>query len=301
MTDPPVVDCAVIGAGPSGLMAAMYLRRFHRPIVVLDAGESRARWIPESHNCPGFPGGVSGDDLLLRLREQANDYGVVVSQANVVCLSRVGNNFRIDDAFGRQFVARSVILATGVVDILPDVPWARQAVASGAMRLCAICDGYEASDGRLAVFGPIVAAIKHALFLRTFSQSVTIAPSDTAVPGDEDLRSAADIGIELLEGPCTLSYDDARCAIADAHGREHRFDTVYPALGARSRSDLAMALGARADDNHELIVGTNQMTSVEGLYAIGDVVSALNQISVGVGHAAIAATAAHNFLRLNPR
>lgn len=301
MTDPPVVDCAVIGAGPSGLMAAMYLRRFHRPIVVLDAGESRARWIPESHNCPGFPGGVSGDDLLLRLREQANDYGVVVSQAHVVSLSRTANNFRIDDASGRQFAARSVILATGVVDILPDVPWAMQAVATGAMRLCAICDGYEASDGRLGVFGPVAAAIKHAMFLRTFSQSVIVAPSDTTAPGADDLRSAADIGIELLDGPCTLAYDGAQCAVADAQGREHRFDTVYPALGARSRSDLAMALGARVDDNDELIVGTDQMTSVEGLYAIGDVVSALNQISVGVGHAAIAATAAHNFLRLNPR
>ncbi|MDH5835308.1 NAD(P)-binding protein, partial [Luteimonas kalidii] len=60
-------DVAVIGGGPAGLTAASYLQRFHRSCVVLDAGESRARWIPESNNCPGFPGGVSGEDLLSRL------------------------------------------------------------------------------------------------------------------------------------------------------------------------------------------------------------------------------------------
>lgn len=301
MTDTPVVDCAVIGAGPSGLMAAMYLRRFHRPIVVLDAGESRARWIPQSHNCPGFPGGVSGNDLLATLRDQASDYGVVITQARVTGLSQAGIRFRIVDDSGRAFAARSVILATGVVDVLPEVSWAERAVDIGAIRLCAICDGYEASDGRIAVYGPISPALKHATFLRTFSRSVTVAPTDATQAREGELRSAAVLGIEILEGPCTLTFDESRCAIASAHGRSHDFDAVYPALGARSRSDLATSLGAKADDNNELIVGNDQMTSVEGLYAIGDVVSALNQISVGVGHAAIAATAAHNFLRLNPR
>lgn len=301
ITEQPVVDCAVIGAGPSGLMAAMYLRRFHRPIVLLDADESRARWIPKSHNCPGFPGGVSGDELLATLREQAKDYGVAVTRANAIGLSKEGASFRIDDDSERRYFARSVILATGVVDILPDVAWTKEAIATGSMRLCAICDGYEASDTRLAVFGPAADALKHALFLRTYSQSVVLAPSDAASFDERDLQSAIGVGIELLQGPCALEYDGARCSVADSRGQAHCFDTVYPVLGSRSRSDLALAIGAKADDNGELIVDKDQMTSVEGLYAIGDVVSALNQISVGTGHAAIAATAAHNFLKLNPR
>ena len=61
-------DVVVIGGGPAGLTAATYLRRFLRSVVVLDAGDSRARYIPESHNCPGFPQGVAGTELLQRMR-----------------------------------------------------------------------------------------------------------------------------------------------------------------------------------------------------------------------------------------
>ena len=84
-------------------------------------------------------------------------------------------------------------------------------------------------------------------------------------------------------------------------GRQHRFDTLYPVLGSDAQSGLALELGARHDDNRELIVDASLRTSVEGLYAIGDVVSALNQISVAVGHAALAATDVHNRLPRNMR
>ena len=84
-------------------------------------------------------------------------------------------------------------------------------------------------------------------------------------------------------------------------GREQRFDTVYPILGCDAQSSLATALGAAVDDNGELRVDRDRQTSVDGLYAIGDVVSALNQISVAVGDAAIAATAIHNRLPRNFR
>ena len=81
----------------------------------------------------------------------------------------------------------------------------------------------------------------------------------------------------------------------------HRFDTVYPVLGGDAQSQLAANLGARLDDNRELIVDARQQTSVDGLYAIGDVVSALNQISVAVGHAAVAASDIHQRLPRNFR
>ena len=79
------------------------------------------------------------------------------------------------------------------------------------------------------------------------------------------------------------------------------FETLYPVLGGSAQSSLAVALGARVDENDELIVDAKMQTSVDGLYAIGDIVSALNQISVAVGHAAIAATAIHNRLPRNFR
>ena len=74
MTQPNSDRIIVVGAGPAGLTAATYLARFHRRFAVVDAGESRARWIPASHNCPGFPHGIGGGDLLARLRKQAETF-----------------------------------------------------------------------------------------------------------------------------------------------------------------------------------------------------------------------------------
>jgi thioredoxin reductase (NADPH) len=76
-----MLDCAIVGAGPGGLTAAVYLTRFRRPIVVFDSGNSRARWIPESHNCPGFPSGIGGDAFLARLAAQARDSGARVAHS----------------------------------------------------------------------------------------------------------------------------------------------------------------------------------------------------------------------------
>ncbi|HST43900.1 MAG TPA: NAD(P)/FAD-dependent oxidoreductase [Luteimonas sp.] len=293
-------ECLVIGGGPAGLTAAMYLRRFHRDVVVLDAGASRARWIPKSNNCPGFPTGISGNDLLATLREQATRFDLDIVPARVVSLVGEGEGFTAVAEDGRRWQADAVILATGIIDVLPDVPWAETAVSTTALRLCAICDGYEASDGRLAVYGPFSESLSHARFLRTFSDSITLVGSDGSVPDDAVRREAAAAGIALLSGHVTLQFDGERCS-ACVDGERHDFDAVYPALGSEAQSGLAATLGARVDEKGELVVDAHKQTSVAGLYAIGDVVSALNQISVATGHAAVAATAVHNALPGKPR
>jgi thioredoxin reductase (NADPH) len=300
MADAAPFDCLVIGAGPAGLVAATYLARFRRRIAVVDAGESRARWIPTSHNCPGFPLGVSGTRLLERLRDQACGYGVAIDRDRVARLRRDVEGFIAESDGGQRWRARCVILATGIVDRMPGTggdkaPW-QAAIEAGTLRLCAVCDAYEARDDRIAVFAPADDAIRHALFLRTFSRRVDAV---RAVPGDAGAECAAlarAANLSLLPVPSTLACDADGCHLAFADGSERHYDTVYPALGSAPQSQLAIALGAACDDEGEIIVDRYQQTTVSGLYAIGDVVSALNQIAVGVGHAAIAATAIHNGL-----
>src|SRR3954471_16963499 len=113
-------ECAVIGAGPAGLTAALYLARFHRSVVVFDGGRSRAQWIPESHNCPGFPGGISGEALLTRLRAQLSRYEVPLRPTRVRELHKQGNRFVLIGDDGFDIAARKVLLATGIVDELPN-------------------------------------------------------------------------------------------------------------------------------------------------------------------------------------
>lgn len=298
--DADVLDVLVVGAGPAGLTAATYLARFHRRFAVVDAGKSRARWIPTSNNCPGFPSGIGGDALLGKLRMQAEGFDVCIEDGRIERLEREGEAFVATAADGRSWRARFVLLATGVVDVMPAMDGLEAGIASHAVRLCAVCDGYEASDADIAVLAPVDDAIRHAAFLRSFSRRVAAIPTEAGAPSPECAALAEQAGIELLPPALAMRCDDNGCVV-DTEAGERRFDTLYPVLGCDAQSRLATSLGAAVDDNGELTVDARMQTSVEGLYAIGDVVSALNQISVAIGHAAIAASALHGRLPANWR
>ncbi len=292
-----VFDCIVVGGGPGGLTAATYLARYRRRALIFDTGATRAAWIPTSRNCPGFPHGVGGPELLQRMREQANAFGVETVPAEVTALHREGDGFTVRHD-GRERRARTVIIATGCEDLLPDIARLDEAVACGAVRMCPICDAFEAVDHTIAVYGPPDKAGSHARFLRTYSQHVALVPPQ-ADADDAPGRELAAAGVELTAVPRAVHFDGKRCVFDFAEG-PRAFDVVYPTLGLVSRSSLAVGAGADCDDEGALLVNRHQMTSVDGLYAIGDVVSALNQISVATGHAAIAATDVHNRLSPNP-
>lgn len=180
------------------------------------------------------------------------------------------------------------------------MPRLKDAVQARCIRLCPICDGHEAIDSKVAVYGPPSSALSHAVFMRTFSDDVTLLVPRGEAPPDEALRRrAAEAGVALLSDRVgTLALvEGPQIEVTLADGAVHRFDTLYPALGCRVRSELAGNLGARCTEGGDIEVDAHQETSVPGLFAAGDVVAALNQLSVAVGHAAIAATAVHNRLR----
>ena len=296
------LDCLVIGAGPAGLTAAIYLARFRRDFLVLDGGPSRAELIPSTHNFPAWPQGVSGEKLLARLREQALAHEARIEKGRVECLQRDGGDF-IAIAGDARWRARSVILATGIVDRHPDWPGLREATLEGLLRWCPICDGFEMLDKDIALVTAAGSGLGHAKFLRTFSRNVTLV----ALSDEEGLDASGVAELEAqgigLEARPLLGFESRgrRVALKFADGTAREFDAVYPMLGCKVQAELATQLGARCDSSGDLLVDAHQCTSVEGLYAIGDVVSDINQISVGTGHAAIAATAIHNRLERNFR
>jgi thioredoxin reductase (NADPH) len=290
-----MLDCLIIGGGPAGLTAAIYLARYRRKTLLIDAGESRAALIPESHNYPGFRG-IGGPALLAKLHEQAKRYGAALTRGAVTALAREGDAFSAS-AGGETLRARSVLLATGIVDHKPQTQGLMEGIAHGAIRFCPICDGYEAMDKRIGVLGPLSHAGPKALFLRTYSRELTVFPTEP--DGDRDALTAA--GIAVAEPPTAVEPHENGVTVTTADGRRHALDALYPAMGATTRSDLATTLGARCTDFGTLYVDDRQRTSIAGLYGAGDVVSDLHQLSVATGHAAIAATAIHNSLAPNWR
>jgi thioredoxin reductase (NADPH) len=293
-----VCEALVIGGGPGGLTAAIYLRRFRRDVIVADKGHSRLSLIPVSHNYPGFPGGVAGPELLGRLREQLECYGGAVDDVEVTSLSKVGDVF-VARHEGGEIHTPVVVLATGVADAgLPVEDW-QDAVAAGAVRLCPVCDGYDILDKRVAVASQPHNRTGHALFMRTFSCDVTLFEQEPAEPLSaheaEQLRLA---GVRYIDSPLkgvTLT-PAMEPVLHTGDGADHCFDVFYPLLGEKARSGLAQGLGAHCGECEKIIVDDHGRTTVPGLYAVGDVVLGLNQISVAIGQAAVAATAIHNAL-----
>jgi thioredoxin reductase (NADPH) len=315
---PHVYDTLIIGGGPGGLTAAIYLRRFTRNVVLVDKGRSRLRLIPVSHNYPGFAEGVPGTVLLGNLTAQLQRYGGSVTPGEVVDLRVEDGQFVADyaaiseesstagdehqgEAPGEiiQVRAYTVLLATGVADIgLPIENW-REAIAFGSLRLCPVCDGFDVIDKRIALATADENAIGHALFMRTFSADVTLFERGSSVQVSHDDRRRLDAaGVRYVDSPLLSVTLDAsmKPVMHTDDGKEYSADVFYPMLGARVRSNLAAKLGAHTVKSQELMVDAHQATSVPGLYAVGDVVAGLNQIAVATGQAAIAATHIHNRL-----
>jgi thioredoxin reductase (NADPH) len=295
-----VYDCVVIGAGPAGLTAATYLARYRRRVLVIDAGESRARWIPISHNCPGFPFGVGGRELLGHFRAQAEQHDVSFLGGTVKAILPSEGAFHVHFA-GSAVSARTVVIATGIKDRLPEASGVDDAIASGALRLCAVCDGYEARDESIGVYASVSEGLSHARFLRTFSGRVSVLSHDDSEPSADELDRADALGVALYAGVRSLTFSSEGCEAVAADGQVHRFDTIYPVLGCEPGTSPLASLGVITDKAGKLIVNDSMETSLPGLFAAGDVVSGLNQISVAVGHAAIAATAIHHRLPENFR
>lgn len=234
------------------------------------------------------------------MTRHATQYGAAFIRAHVDSASVCERGFDLRSSDGEGWSCRALILATGADQ--NDIPLpARQrqaAVDAGVLRYCPVCDGYEHTGQRIAVIGCDEQGAAEALFLRQYSDDVTLVPNRF-----DDLEAAAlqqllDAGVCVLEDPVSrFGAAPDRMTLHLATGATLDFDVLYPALGLRPRCKLATELGLPLDDKGALDSHSIFGTAVPGLYAIGDIVSGLDQISVAIGHGATAATRAHNWLR----
>ena len=295
---PELTDCLIVGGGPAGLTAAIYASRFRLSVAVVDDGKSRAALIPCTRNHAGFPDGISGTHLLDRMRTQAREFGAAVRPGRILAIAAQAGTFaaRLAD---EVVMARAVILATGVSNHRPDMDDALHglAVKRGLLRYCPVCDGFEVTDTNVGVIGDGAKALKEAEFLRSYTKSVTIvAPAGEAAFDSTQRAALATMGVPILHGsPQDFQLQHDRLSF-EIEGQRLTFDTVYPALGSTAASGLAANLGADLTDEGCVKVDAHQRTSVPGLYAAGDVVIGLDQISHAMGEAGVAATTVRNDL-----
>lgn len=283
MSPSNVFDAVIVGAGPAGLTAAIYLHRFQRNVLLVDAGSSRALKITRSHNCPGFPDGIPGAELIARLRQQLQRFGgdVLATEVQAALLDSDGL-FKLTIAGESEPLStRTLLLCTGVEDRLPEIPGVEELCAADKLRQCPICDGYEHRGQRIGVLGSSAHAAREGHFLQRFGADVEVIPL-TNEPG--------------IPFATSISLDGEAIVVQMSDARASRHDVLYAALGVTPRTALAAQLGASLDPVGNVLIDAHCRTSVPGFYAAGDVVNALDQIAVALGHGAIVATAVHNDL-----
>jgi thioredoxin reductase (NADPH) len=294
-------DVVVVGGSAAGLSAALTLGRSRRSVLVVDAGEPRNAPADGVHNYLGQEG-TSPRDLARIGRAEVRQYGAEVTDGRVVAASRVdgatagahdGIAFRIDLEDGRSVVARRLVVATGAVDVLPDVPGLAEFWGTGVVH-CPYCHGWEVRDRAIGVLLTSVMQLHQVHMFRQLSEDVTVFVTDPTLADEESRVRMRARGIRVIDGPVVS-------VIGSGAGPERRLSGVrlrngsvvaVDALAATSsveaRVDFLAGLGLHAEDQvvngarfgSVLAVGPNDAspvpgaTSVAGVYAAGNVTNA---------------------------
>lgn len=172
-----IIDTIIVGGGPAGSVAAMYLARFNRSVIVFDDGKSRAHSISKCLNYPTYPEGISGSKILMRLHAQAAIYGVVFIEERVTAISSRDGQFCAVTDQG-EWLAKSIILATVVRDILPSIDGIESAIKQGSVHVCTVCHAYESNGKNIAIISDAARGMERGMeeahFMLRYAASVTL-------------------------------------------------------------------------------------------------------------------------------
>jgi len=270
-------DAIILGGGAAGLATALMLGRALRRTLVIDAGSPRNRFASHMHGVLGHDG-VPPQDLLARGREEVARYGVEVrpGRAARVDLADGGVVVTLDDG-GAPLTARALVLATGMTDVLPDVPGLAERWGSGVLH-CPYCHGWEARGQRLGVLAASPLSPHQAELVRQWSDDVTFFTAGLGGPLDDDVAArlrARGVALEEAAVAEVLGDGGAVTGVRLADGRVVELDALFTGAMAQPHDDAVAHLGLdRADTpvGSFLAVDAFGKTSAERIWAAGNVV-----------------------------
>jgi thioredoxin reductase len=296
------LDALVVGGGPAGLSAATWLARYRRSVVVLDSGEYRNRWVTRSH---GYLGADPQDPmrLLEQAREDLARYDrVAVRRARATGVRQDEEGRFVVTVDGDELVALRLVLATGVVDQFPEVDGFLDHYGTSVFH-CPTCDGYEARDRSVVVLGWSEHVAGFALGLLDWAARVTVVTEDRPFEGEDRHRDAlARHGVALVEDDA-VALEGERGDLRAVHlrsGVRLPAELVFFSVAHHPRVDLAAQLGCELTSEGCLVVDDEGHTSVEGVYAAGDVTPGIQLAVVAAGTGTVAGVACAASLRGEP-
>lgn len=284
-------DCIIVGAGPAGLNAALVLGRTRRRVLVLDSAQPRNYATHEMHGVLGHDG-LDPADLRARGRTELGRYGVEVVTAEVQEAEALDDTVRVTSSCGAD-LTRTVLLATGMLDEVPDIPGFAEVWGTSA-HTCPYCDGYEHRDERLAILAAGARGEHLAILLRQWSDDVVLLTNGPhGLDGDQLARMQA-LGIPIVQTPVTAMDSDEGGRLRHIHlddGETLDRDALFFHIGWQFRNDLARRLGCQLNDNGSIAVDPSQATTVDRVYAAGNCADPRALVPAAAGSGATAAVA----------
>lgn len=298
-------DCVIVGGGIAGLQASIQLGRYRRRVVVIDREDGRSTMCRSYHNVLGYPDGVSGEWLRQTGRRQAARYGVEFVAAEAARAERhKDGTFSVVSRPDGMYSARSVLLATGVKDRIPEVPGLSPCLGL-TVYICPDCDGYEIRGKRTLVLGSGNAGTGMALELLYHKPAgITFINHERKAADPELEAKLSEAGIETVLGPIERIVHNGPeqageiAGVRLKDGTTIEADRAFIAFGGNEvRSDLAAQLGVeRMENKHILTDPRSKMTNVPGVWAAGDVAVHSEQLTIAMGEGQQAAIWMHKWL-----
>ncbi|MEV4317235.1 NAD(P)/FAD-dependent oxidoreductase [Actinocrispum sp. NPDC049592] len=282
-------DVLIIGAGPAGLNAALTLGRSRRTVVVVDAGNPRNA--PASH-MHGFLSrdGMPPSEFLALARKEVEGYGVDIIQASVTTIHK---GFKAELSTGDIIAARRVIVATGVTDLLPDIPGIKESWGQDVIA-CPYCHGYEVRDEPLAVIG----SAEHALLVRQWSKDLIFFPHTTPLDDPAELTAR---DIRIVPGEITrVVRENGRVKGVEVDDRVYPRTAVFVRPPFRANNDILVQLGADLTEAGVPVVDPTGKTSVPGVWAAGNIVTPFLQVIASAGAGSMAGAMVNHDLLTEP-
>jgi len=294
----PRWECVVVGAGPAGLSAAIYMGRFRRRTLVLDCGDGRWSYGQRNDNYLGFPAGVSARRLHELGRTQAERFGVAFREAQVTAVRAAEGGFQLSTTRG-PVRARTLIWAAGVRDRWPDLPGVRRLVGRHLF-WCIVCDGWRARGRRVVLIGDTDRSARTTLQFLTYTRQVTLVADRNPVRLSARARSKlAAAGVALVEGQIrrVAATPEKLERVVLADGRVLEADLLFSLLGSVPRTELLEGLPVALAANGHVRIDDKNHTSLPGFFAAGDVTNKHAHQVVSAAHeGAMAAQAANQVL-----
>ena len=283
-------DCIIVGAGPAGISASLYLARANKKVLVLYYNEAQVEKAHKIDNYYGFVDGISGNDLYNNGIKQAINLGVDVLQEEVVDIKLDMDMHYQVNTLNNQYTSKTLIIATGNKKLRPNIKGIIEFEGKG-ISYCAICDGFFYRKKKLAVLGASEYAISEANELNNITDDITILSNGEKLNGSTKFN-VIDKKIKEIKGDAKIrnvEFED---------GSTFELDGLFIAIGSAGGIDFAKKLGLIVE-NDNIVVDENMKTNIDGLYACGNITGGLLQVGKAVYEGSMAGLSAIKYINEN--